>query len=197
VRTLSVDGLLWRPTSDAPDADEENVLSPVREWAPDIASWNLSKDREELYELMRRKRAGLHTYLQGRLRMNMPISRGIDPNEPFEVHSIRPSFRTDWQGRPKFQWIVELTQRIPQFVDSDAASAENPKPDYYFRGGCTLVVDAETSKVRYSVVKPLSERRKEQQRRYLLEEGNESLAATYFGGACHEHDEPFAMLHRL
>jgi hypothetical protein len=193
VRTLSVDGLLWRPTSDAPDVDEENWLSPVRDWANDIASWSLSKDREALYKLMRSKRAALHNYLQGKLQKKMTISSGIDASRPFEVHSIRPSCRTDWQGRPKFQWVIELTQRIPEFVDTNSDGT----PDYYFRGGCTLVVDAETGKVRYSVRKPLNVARREQQRRYLLEEGNENLAATYFGGVCHEHDEPFAMLHRL
>ena len=39
--------------------------------------------------------------------------------------------------------------------------------------------------------------RKERQRHFLLEEGNESLAATYFGDTTTEGDEPFAMLHRF
>jgi hypothetical protein len=51
--------------------------------------------------------------------------------------------------------------------------------------------------VRYSVKKPLNDARKERQRRYLLEEGNESLAATYFGDAMTVGNEPFAMLHRF
>ena len=34
-------------------------------------------------------------------------------------------------------------------------------------------------------------------RKYLLEDGNETLAATYFGGIGQEQAEPFAMLHRL
>ena len=113
VRTLSVDGLLWRPSADAPDEDENIVLSPVREWAPDIASWNLTKDRKKLYELMRRKRAALHSYLEARLKQQAPAPSGIDPALQVEVHSIRPSFRTDWEGRPRFQWVIELTQRVP------------------------------------------------------------------------------------
>ena len=43
VRTLSVDGLLWRPAADAPDEDEDVVLGIVRSWAADIGSWNLSR----------------------------------------------------------------------------------------------------------------------------------------------------------
>ena len=100
------------------------------------------------------------------------------------MHSIRPSLRIDWNGQPRLQWVIELTQRIPQYVDP-AARRHGAAPDYYFRGGCTLLVDAETGKVRYSIKKPLDDARKERQRRYLLDEGNESLAATYFGDAMH------------
>jgi hypothetical protein len=91
--------------------------------------------------------------------------------------------------------VIELTQRIPQYVDAE--DARERKADYYFRGGCTLLVDAETGKVRYSVKKKLDKERRERQRRYLLEEANQSLAATYFGGVADEVKEPFAMLHRF
>ena len=40
VRTLSVDGLLWRPTSAAPDEDENVLLSVVKDWTVDIPSGN-------------------------------------------------------------------------------------------------------------------------------------------------------------
>ena len=59
------------------------------------------------------------------------------------------------------------------------------------------MVDAETGKVRYSIKKRLDDARQRRQRQYLLEDGNETLAATYFGGIGSEHDEPFAMLHRF
>jgi hypothetical protein len=197
VRTLSVDGLLWRPSAAAPDEDEDVVLGPVRDWGPDIASWNLTRSRSDLYELMRRKRQALHGYLGNRMKKGDAVTSGIDPARLFEVHSLRPSFRTDWEGRPRFQWIIELTQRVPEFADADGSPGRDREPDYYFRGGCTLVVDAETGKVRYSIKKRLDEDRRERQRRYLLEDGNETLAATYFGGVGQEHQEPFAMLHRL
>ena len=57
-------------------------------------------------------------------------------------------------------------------ADVDPA-AEGAAPDYYFRGGCTLLVDAETGKVRYSIKKPLDDARKERQRRYLLDRERE------------------------
>jgi hypothetical protein len=191
VRTLSVDGLLWRPAADAPDENENVVIDIVQRWAADIDSWNLSNDRAELFELMRAKRAELHKHLEGKLEANPVILSGIDPQLPFEVHSIRPSMRMDWNEQARLQWVIELTQRVPQGGNGAA-------PDYYFRGGCTLLVNAEDGKVRYSVKKPLDdEERKERQRRYLEDEANESLAATYFGDVTKEGAEPFAMLHRF
>ena len=191
VRTLSVDGLLWRPAADAPDENENVVIDIVKRWAADIDSWNLSNDRAELFKLMRGKRAELHNHLDSKLEANSVILSGIDPALPFEVHSIRPSLRIDWNEQARLQWVIELTQRIPQGGNGAA-------PDYYFRGGCTLLVDAEDGKVRYSIKKPLDdEERKERQRRYLQDEANESLAATYFGDRMSEGVEPFAMLHRF
>ena len=54
VRTLSVDGLLWQPSSAAPGQDEGVDLDLVKEWAPKMDSWDLDGDRKKLYELMRR-----------------------------------------------------------------------------------------------------------------------------------------------
>jgi hypothetical protein len=185
VRTLSVDGLLWRPTSAAPDEDEDVVIGLVGKWAKDMAAWNLSRDRKRLFEMLKSRRAGLHEYLKTDMKPGSAVLSAIDPKLPFEVHSIRPSLGTDWNGRPQLQWVIELTQRIQQ------------KEGWILRGGCTLLVDAATGKVRYSIKKKLDETRTERQRSYFLAEGNESLAATYFGGANSTHDEPFAMLHRF
>ena len=191
VRTLSVDGLMWRPAADAPDENENVVIDIVKRWAADIDSWNLSNDRAKLYELMRVKRAELHDHLESKLEANSVILSGIDLSLPFEVHSIRPSMRMDACEQARLQWVIELTQRIPQGGNGAA-------PDYYFRGGCTLLVDAEDGKVRYSIKKPLDdEERKERQQRYLQDEANESLAATYFGDTMTEGAEPFAILHRF
>jgi hypothetical protein len=196
VRTLSVDGLLWRAAADAPDEDEDVVIGLVKNWAADTGSWNLSRSREELFQLMRAKRAELHAYLENKLDHESAVLSGIDPTLKFEVHSIRPSMRIDWNEQSRLQWVIELTQRIPQHLDPASAS-NGATPDYYFRGGCTLLVDADTGKVRYSIKKRLDGDRKERQRRYLVEEGNANLAATYFGDVMTDGSEPFAMLHRF
>ncbi|MEO7997778.1 MAG: hypothetical protein ABI852_10045, partial [Gemmatimonadaceae bacterium] len=196
VRTLSVDGLLWRPTSAAPDEDEDVALDLVVNWANDTAAWGLTQSRRDLYEKMQLKRAILHHYLKSKFDKGVTLS-GIDTALKFEVHTIRPSMRSDWEGRPQFQWIVELTQRIPQYVDGDSTNPSGGEPDYYFRGGCTLVIDASTGKLRYAIRKRLDKNRQQKQREYLTGVGNETLAATYFGGVGGDVHEPFAMLHRL
>ena len=80
MRTLSVDGLLWRPTADAPDEDEDVVLDLVKNWAVDIESWNLSRSREELFELMRDE-AGGAARVPGRASSTATsaVLSGIDP----------------------------------------------------------------------------------------------------------------------
>jgi hypothetical protein len=194
VQAFSVEGLLWRASLAAPDEDEQVVVAIVKEWAKDIRSWGVSKDRQALFELTRDRRAILHAYLKPKLSRESVVLAGIDPELPFEVHSLRPSIRMDWEGRPNFQWVIELTQRIPQRIGDQADGGD--KPDYYFRGGCTLLVDAETGKVRYSIKKKLNETRKARQRQFFLDEGSRSLAATYFGPPGTEEREPFALLHR-
>lgn len=193
-QAFSVEGLLWRASLAAPDEDEEVVVAIVKEWAKDIRSWGVSKDRRALFELTRDRRSMLHAYLKPKLSRESVVLAGIDPELQFEVHSLRPSIRMDWEGRSNFQWVIELTQRIPQRIGDQSDSGD--EPDYYFRGGCTLLVDAETGKVRYSIKKKLNEARKARQRQFFLDEGSRSLAATYFGPPGTEEREPFALLHR-
>lgn len=197
VRTLSVDGLLWRPTSAAPDENEDVLLSVAGSWAANIDLWSLSNDRQVLFEQMAEQRAALHVYLRNKFRKEEATLVGIIPTLPFEVHSIRPSLRMDWEGKPSFQWIVELTQRMPQYSDPDDPDGKRGKPDYYVRGGCTLVIDAMTGKIRYTIRKTLDDARIERQRRFVSEQAYENPSATYFGGVVHEEREPFAMLHRF
>ena len=197
VRTLSVDGLLWRPAADAPDEDENVVIGLVKNWAADIGSWNLSRSREELFELMRNetRRAARVPGGQARPRLRRPerhrsqaqVRGPLDP----AVDADRLERAAAAAVGDRADAADPAVRSIPQREGTSAA------PDYYFRGGCTLLVDADTGKVRYSVKKPLNDARKERQRRFLLEEGNESLAATYFGDATTEGSEPFAMLHRF
>jgi hypothetical protein len=73
-----------------------------------------------------------------------------------------------------------------------------PRGDFVFRGGCTLLVDPETARVRYCIVKNIaSKARLARQRAFLQGDAETSLRALYFGGLDRAgQDEPFALLHR-
>jgi hypothetical protein len=195
IRALSVDGLLWRPASDMPDVDDAVELEPVRDWMKDIGSWSVTRNREQVTELMRDQARELHEYLRQRMSDGSVILAGIDPSETFEVHSLRPARATGWNGELRFRWVIELTQRIPEYFETTDPT-DGTNPDFYFRGGCTLVVDAETGRVDYSIRKPLSESRRTRQREYVQDGTDQGLAGVYFGGVT-KADEPFAMLHRI
>lgn len=109
VRTISVEGLLWRQTKAVPDADEEIVLDFMQDWNSKIQKWSLSRDRRLAYELMKRMRQELHQYLHQYLvrKSKQRLLSGFDPSLPFEVHSLRPSSRVDWRGQSHFQWVIE------------------------------------------------------------------------------------------
>jgi hypothetical protein len=119
--------------------------------------------------------------------------RGLDHSRPIEVHSLRPALGTDPHGRPRLSWVVELTQSEGHWLDENDRRGT---PDYVFRNGTTLIIDAITGKVRYSIGKADTRERRERQRAFNLDDGSDSLAATYFGAPGSRHAEPFALLHR-
>ena len=73
-----------------------------------------------------------------------------------------------------------------------------PPADFIFRGGCTLLVDPITAKVRYCITKNiLSDGRLARQRSYTTGDTDNSLRAVYFGSVNQRGlKEPFAFLHR-
>jgi hypothetical protein len=67
-----------------------------------------------------------------------------------------------------------------------------------FRGGCTLILDLRTLKLKYVVKKLIddSDGRLTMQRAYRTGEAGASLRATYFGRPGQNgNNEPFALLH--
>lgn len=218
VRSLSVDNLRW--LAPGPDEQAEFVKvfrgpERVQKLTPD---WDLASDREEVYKQTRKSRAILHGWLissrgqrMGRLtglRLDADAPRTIDRDSKgrplVEVHAVRPSHRVGPEGGSITDLVVEITQRRRGYFDrdvqrrADAGEVEPPPPDFWFRGGCTLLVDLETGKVRYAVGKGIgSDRRLETQRRFLTAPLAPSLRATYFADPrTSGHREPFALLHR-
>jgi len=131
------------------------------------------------------------------------IQRSKEDGLPrFEVHAVRPARRVGPDGQLTQNLIVEITQRRFAFADPDlqakADRGEWPdsaleKADFVFRGGCTLIYDLETARLRYCIRKNIrSENRLQRQRAFLSHPDSASLLATFFGADC---AEPFALLH--
>jgi len=130
------------------------------------------------------------------------IERGKDGMPLFEVHSVRPARRLGPDGQTLTDLVIEITQRRhgylnPQ-VQEKVDKGEIPPPpcDFWFRGGCTVLVDLDRGAVRYCIGKGmLSDSRIAAQRAFART--TTSLQATYFGAPRGWEDaEPFAMLHR-
>ncbi|HET9226827.1 MAG TPA: hypothetical protein VFR31_09180, partial [Thermoanaerobaculia bacterium] len=126
-----------------------------------------------------------------------------------EVHSVRTARRPAQDGRTLLDLVVELVQRRRGYLDPDkqaAADALPPdserfwkdfKPDFKFRGGCTLLIDSETGDVRYCILKNIGSDTRLARQREFATSRSPSLSATYSPadpGA--RVREPFALLHR-
>ena len=115
--------------------------------------------------------------------------------------------RGEWvpDGELLVDIVIEIAQQKAGYFDEDiqeqveSGRLDPPPPaDFLFRGGCTLLVDPLTSRVRYCIVKDIrSNDRLARQRAFLMNGTDRSLRALYFGNvAQHALREPFAFLHR-
>ncbi len=204
VRTLSVESLRWQPPA---DPHVPQAIAPFVEQLLRFArQWDLSVDRREIYEKAEESRMALHQWIDTNRAAVQNILAGLDltkPENAFEVHSLRPARRIGPDGQSIVELVVEVTQRRPGYrraeTQEQALLLPDPPPcDFWFRGGCTLLVDIETGAIRYCVTKNIaSENRLARQRRFLTGGTDASLRATYFGGASEGAEaEPFALLHR-
>lgn len=158
------------------------------------------------------KLTGLHLfapYNQAELLSGLETEQG---RYSFEVHSFRGSQRTAPDGSPVNRVIVSITQKRKVALEEEekpepvaggaagqpaagAASDTANSEKFAFRGGCTMIFDLNSLKLKYVVKKLIddSDGRLKRQRAYRTGEGAASLRATYFGPP--EEAEPFALLH--
>jgi hypothetical protein len=206
-RSLAVDSLLWQQ----PDQDE------TIDWLDGIDIHH-KETREELWRqaidnagvfygrLLDRMRLSAETVRKMGLSLGeeapKTIRRSRDDGEPvLDVQSVRTTRRIGPNGEDLPQLVVEIVQERRGFGDPDEQTTADKSgrgshgSDFTFRGGCTLIIDLHSGKIRYIVSKDiLSSTRLETQRRFLFERESESLGATYFG--LDSREEPFAFLHR-
>jgi hypothetical protein len=216
VRNLAPDSLLWHPTPDGSGGRHALPFAPGETLAELARGWHLVKTRHGIYQRTKKNSRELHDWLTRHSDQAQHLLLGIDGERkdcPLEVHSVRPSRRIGPDGQSLIDLIIFLTQRRPGYLDRAQQTAEDeaarregflsrgtrPAPDFWFRGGCTLVVDGDTGEIRYSVSKDIrNNNRLERQRCFLGGEGRLSLRNNYFSpffeGAAGV--EPFALLHQ-
>jgi hypothetical protein len=193
VANLSVDALTWQPPDFRIDALEE-ALGRMS------LSWKLNSDRFKAFESSNDDARTLHQALvNGRTdpqifralglvktaaRQTVTLNGVKGTVSPIQI-SVRPARRIGPDNQILDEVVIELTQRWTP--DNGAAS---------YRGGCTVICDRESGKVRYLIRKRLD-------RPFDTAATGEQLAATSpavsphanFFGPQHGR-EPFALLHR-
>jgi hypothetical protein len=209
VRSLSVDSLLWNPPEPGAFREIRNFLETVR-----FSDWDLSCDRRKTYEQMHQNNQRFHTWLAAHVGDGRDLLLGLslgpktpgsiprnDQNVPkFEVHSFRPCRRIGPDGQERSDVLVEVVQRRKAFFDRelqkkvDGGQEADARPDFYFRGGCTLIIDPETGDLRYCIRKSVcDDSRLDEERRFRQGQFGDRVGGIYLQDGAGM--SPFAFLH--
>jgi hypothetical protein len=230
VRNLSEESLKWRPARSPKEVkllnDSLSVINTFKEIEDLRLQWKPDSDREWIFRQSERIQAKLHDWFSTAAAPEVATALGLTLQKDappsiyrrkglpsFEIHSVRPAFRTGPSGNTITDLVINITQRRRGYLDQklqdqiDAGEVKSvDPPDFIFRGGCTLLASLETGEVRYCISKRVTASgRLERQRRFLGREYSPSLQATYFGdsrknyfeGLADYPVEPFALLHRV
>ena len=199
LRSFSEESLRW-PQGVARSLDVEALAKKLREF-PERTRYE--NTREQIFETTRAARGYLHKLiaegtgnLAGWERVaglaltsasQIPGLEIRNGKPVFEIHALRAAQRLGPDGQMLNQVIVTITQQ-------QKVKPKDGRP-FIFRGGCTLIFDLDTLRLRYCIAKPIDddERRTEVQH-HLEAHRHGSLRATYFGEK--QNAEPFASLHR-
>jgi hypothetical protein len=231
VRNLSVESLLWHEPTEK-EQEEFGLLFHGPEGLKKLfPRWNRGSDPEKVFLQTMEYRRTLHQWFMdpgalaaaeaAHLQMDKleknktdAVYRDKDGLPELEVHSIRPARRIGPGGQTVTELVIEMTQRRRGYYNAEkqrkveSGELAPMEPDFVFRGGCTLLVDLETARVRYCIYKDLSsQNRIERMSKYLQNGSGPSLQATYLGDPGKEFShfngeqgsrlEPIASLHRL
>lgn len=200
VRTLSEDSLRWMcPTPEETRAGRFSELKGVLQGF----SAKLT-DRKEIHQRIANRCRQVHDWFRERPNDPALTMLGLDPDPrlEIEVQAIRAARRVGPDGDLLRDVILILTQRRPEFFNDASKERgglhDQPARDFWFQGGCTLVLDEQSFDIRYCITKNInSTSRLRRQRAFLTGRTDASLRATYFGGLVDgETREPFSLLHR-
>ncbi|MFO0826150.1 MAG: hypothetical protein U0792_24045 [Gemmataceae bacterium] len=195
-------------------ADRREIFAGMRLNAEKLRSW-LYKPARELGD--RGESLGLLMFSKG----YHSVPRNPKNAPELEIHSLRPCCRIGPDGQQRVDLVAEIVQRRAGYFDPkdqekvDAGAGKKgevilpwaftdrvakeldrkraPDPDFWFRGGSTLIIDPETGEIRYCIRKSVrNDHRLARQRQFERTGALPSLAATYYGT---RGQNPFALLH--
>src|SRR5262249_34553615 len=123
------------------------------------------------------------------------------------VHQVRPIRRLSPDGLIRRDLLIQITQKRPGYLDEAQQQTENArymtigqqtppslKPDFWYRGGVTLIMDLDSFDVRFAVQKNVvSVDRLNRQRKFLGATTGTSLRELYFGAL--DRGQRLASLH--
>jgi hypothetical protein len=201
VRTFSVESLRWK----APATQPKELGEFIRRLE---ISWDIYGDRFDAWREARRNAYRLHEWLREKFDPDQAQQLGLDFRPPpadgqadpfegrrddnglprFEVHSVRPARRSTPEGAVRTDLIAVITQR--RWV-----AGSMPGGGFWFRGGCTLVLDRgnRAAPVRYCITKPVWNTERAAREASFAAAAEPHLHEMYFGAA--GEAEPFAFLH--
>ena len=188
VRNLSTESVCWS----SPELD-----LPIRECLNQMSlTWDLHANRKRAYESSKVNAIILNRWLKKKIDEEQARSLGFSRSatllvgndvgtlSPFEIHSVRPVRRVGPDGQQRLDLVVEITQ-----------SWTSPGGEKY-RGGSTLIVDLEQSRIRYVVRKRVGHpQRISNQQGFRIALADTSIRSNYYDDIARGR-EPFAMLHR-
>jgi hypothetical protein len=116
----------------------------------------------------------------------------------FDVHSVRIARRTGPHGMELHHLIAQITQRRRGYFDEEEQKrvdreGSDTEPDFWFRGGATVIVDLRNAQVQRVIRKRIDDDgRLAEQRSFLL---GDELALAMVTDDTGIAEEPFAFMH--
>jgi Subtilase family len=200
VSNLSVDTLTWQ----CPDVSPNALAAITRAKSVD---WRRNSDRDQVFRAWNEAAQRLYKDVldspetPDALFAALGLVRSSPPGQPprevsidgvkgtvsrIEIGSVRPAWRVSPTDDILSDVIVEMTQR---WTPADGGGQS-------FRGGCTIICDLDTGKVRYVIRKRVGHiGRTTNEMKFRGALAETTSQAEYFTSA-DGHGEPFAMLHR-
>jgi len=204
IKSLSEESLTWEGPAKE-NITDVGYMNFVRGLWNLVSDWDLTISRKEFFDQMKYARRISHNIIQETWNSKKKYLTGLSDNlkaDIFEVHSISSIRCIGPNGQVLTDLLLEITQKRPGFLNKNfgGINDRNVTPDFFYRGGCTILIDMKTAQLRYCIFKEIdSENRYRAQQEYLNRRWKyNSLREMYIGDLDRSDDDTFFKnLHRF